>query len=149
MRRVPRPPRAPRGDRRRYQVPPLRDVPSSRDSRELDVTAVEAVRTDSVRARERILESATGLFWRHGFSSTSVAQVAEGARVSKSLIFWHFENKDNLFRAALEHGLDAFAVEVRGDLQVLSAIEQLNWLIDEYYAFVSTHLRSVKFLVGL
>ena len=113
------------------------------------MTAVEAVRTDRVRSRERILDSATDLFWRQGFSRTSVAQVAEGAEVSKSLIFWHFQNKDTLFRAALEDGVDALALDVRGDLQGLSAIEQLNWLIDEYCTFVSTHLRSVKFLLGL
>ncbi len=113
------------------------------------MTAAELVQTDSARSRDRILESATGLFWRQGFSGTSLAQVAEGARVSKSLICWHFQSKADLFRAALERALDAVAFDVRGDLQGLSEVDQLNWLIDEYYAFVSTHFPSVKFLLGL
>ena len=41
-------------------------------------------------AREKILETAMRLFATQGYSTTSLAQVAKEARVSKALIFWHF-----------------------------------------------------------
>lgn len=100
-------------------------------------------------SRERILESATRLFASRGFSSTSLSQVAEGARVSKGLVLWHFESKGNLFRAALDHALDALAIDVLADLRGLSEIDQLGRLIDEYHRFVVAHLPSVKFFLAL
>jgi AcrR family transcriptional regulator len=99
--------------------------------------------------RERILQSATQLFSRGGFSSTSLSQVAERARVSKALIFWHFHNKANLWEAALERALDVCAIDVDDDLRGLSETAQITRLIDEYSSFVSSYLSSVKFLLAL
>jgi AcrR family transcriptional regulator len=96
--------------------------------------------------RERILTTATNLFSRHGFTRTSIGQVAEEARVSKGLIFWHFQSKDRLFRAALERVLDPCTIDVDDEL---SALPGIGRLIDDYYEFVSTHLASVRFLLNL
>ena len=54
--------------------------------------------------REKILGTATRLFSTQGYANTSLSQVAKEAQVSKALIFWHFENKEKLFRTAL-HGI--------------------------------------------
>jgi AcrR family transcriptional regulator len=107
-----------------------------------------AVATQLSSTRERILQSATQLFSRQGFSSTPLSRVAERARVSKALIFWHFGNKANLFQAVLERVLDAFAVHVDDDLGGLSETAQITRLIADYSTFVSSHLASVKFLLG-
>lgn len=96
--------------------------------------------------RERILTTATNLFSRHGFTRTSIGQVAEEARVSKGLIFWHFQSKDRLFRAALERVLDRCTIDIDDES---SALPGIGRLIDEYDAFVSTHLASVRFLLNL
>jgi AcrR family transcriptional regulator len=113
------------------------------------VSATRVVHVTSQDTRERILQSATQLFSLRGFSSTSLSQVAERARVSKALIFWHFHNKANLFQVALERTLDVCAVDVDDDLRGLSEAAQITRLIDEYSTFVSSHLSSVKFLLGL
>jgi TetR/AcrR family transcriptional regulator len=48
--------------------------------------------------RSRILEAAADLFGQHGFDGTSFSLVAEYANVKKSLVQYHFENKDILWR---------------------------------------------------
>ena len=103
----------------------------------------------AVDTREKILETATRLFSLQGFTNTSLSQVAKEAQVSKALIFWHFENKEKLFRTALQRTLEPYFINVVDDLEGLSEIDQIKRLIDQYYTFVSENLYSVKFLVSL
>jgi AcrR family transcriptional regulator len=102
-----------------------------------------------VDTREKILETATRLFSAQGYANTSLSQVAKEAAVSKALIFWHFENKEKLFRTALQRTLEPYFINVVDDLEGLSEIDQIKRLIDEYYAFVSRNLYSVKFFLAL
>jgi AcrR family transcriptional regulator len=104
---------------------------------------------DSVDTREKILETATRLFSSQGYTNTSLSQVAKDAQVSKALIFWHFENKEKLFRTALQRTLEPYFINVVDDLEGLSELDQIKKLIDEYYAFVSENIYSVKFVVSL
>lgn len=99
--------------------------------------------------REKILETATRLFSTQGYANTSLSQVATEAKVSKALIFWHFENKEKLFRTALQRTLEPYVINVLDDLQGLSELAQIKRLIDEYYSFFSTNIYSVKFLLSL
>lgn len=99
--------------------------------------------------REKILDTATRLFSSQGYATTSLSQVAKEARVSKALIFWHFENKDALFRTVIQRTLEPFIIDVLDDLEGLDEIDQVKRLVDEYYAFVSKNLYSVKFFLGL
>jgi len=102
-----------------------------------------------VDTREKILETATRLFSGQGYTNTSLSQVAKEAQVSKALIFWHFENKEKLFRTALQRTLEPYFINVVDDLEGLDEVDQIKKLIDEYYAFVSENLYSVKFVVSL
>ena len=102
-----------------------------------------------VDTREKILETATRLFSAQGYTNTSLSQVAKDAQVSKALIFWHFENKEKLFRTALQRTLEPYFINVVDDLEGLSELDQIKKLIDEYYAFVSENIYSVKFVVSL
>lgn len=100
-------------------------------------------------AREKILETAKRLFSSQGYANTSLSQVAKEAEVSKALIFWHFENKESLFRTAVQRTLEPYFINVVDELEGLSEVDQIKRLIDEYYAFVSRNLYSVKFFLSL
>lgn len=100
-------------------------------------------------AREKILATAMRLFSSQGYANTSLSQVAKEADVSKALIFWHFESKETLFRTAVQRTLEPYFINVVDDLAGLSEVDQLRRLIDEYYAFVSRNMDSVKFFLGL
>lgn len=53
--------------------------------------------------KARILDAALDSFAEHGFEGTSVRNVAGSAHVSLSLLLYHFQSKDNLWRAVVEH----------------------------------------------
>ncbi len=52
--------------------------------------------------REGLLTHALALFARRGLSNTSLDDVATAAGVTKGAIYWHFRDKDELFRAILD-----------------------------------------------
>lgn len=98
--------------------------------------------------RDKILETATRLFSNHGYRSTSLSQVAREAKVSKALIFWHFQNKEKLFRSALHRWLEPYAINTRA-LEGLDEVAQVKKLVDDYYEFVSENVYSARFLLSL
>src|SRR5689334_24745547 len=100
-------------------------------------------------AREKIIETAMRLFSTQGYGNTSLSQVAKEAQVSKALIFWHFENKESLFRTAVQRTFEPYIINVVDDLEGLSELDQIKRLIDEYYDFVSKNIYSVKCFLGL
>lgn len=99
--------------------------------------------------REKIIETATRLFSTHGYESTSLSQVARDARVSKALIFWHFESKENLFQAVLSRTIEPYSWDLGRDLDGLSEPDQLKKLMDLYYEFVTENMHSVRFFMSL
>ena len=98
--------------------------------------------------RESILQTAAHLFSTLGYGNTSLSHVAKEARVSKALILWHFDNKEQLFHAALQQSLEPYFINVVADLDDLDEVDQIRKLIDLYYEFVRTHLFSVKLLLS-
>lgn len=53
--------------------------------------------------RERLLNAAYGLFYKEGFSRVGVDAIAAAAGVTKRTLYNHFESKDALVGAVLEH----------------------------------------------
>jgi AcrR family transcriptional regulator len=52
-------------------------------------------------AREAIRQAAIELFAEKGFAAASTREICERARVTKPVLYYHFENKDQLYRELL------------------------------------------------
>jgi AcrR family transcriptional regulator len=93
------------------------------------------------RARRRtILNAALKTFSMHGFSGGSIAKVARNHGVSPALIHYYFQNKDELWRAALDHGIGDVVRELTDrldDLADLDSVSRLKFFIRRYIAIVS------------
>lgn len=59
-------------------------------------------RAQSLANRERILAAATRLFREHGYTATSMAQVAEAAGIAPTAVFAAFKTKVNLLKQAVD-----------------------------------------------
>lgn len=55
--------------------------------------------------RDRVLDVAEALFARHGFSGTSMRDIAKEAGLTAPSLYNHFEGKDALYVAVLERGI--------------------------------------------
>ena len=51
----------------------------------------------ALETRQHILDVAMRLFSQQGVSSTSLADIAQAAGVTRGAIYWHFKNKSELF----------------------------------------------------
>ena len=51
--------------------------------------------------RSRILDAAERVFEAHGVSGTSLHEIAQAAGLTRGAIYWHFENKADLFNAMM------------------------------------------------
>ncbi|SEF37819.1 DNA-binding transcriptional regulator, AcrR family [Amycolatopsis pretoriensis] len=68
--------------------------------------------------RDAVLESALLTFARHGYRKTSMDEVARAARISRPGLYFLFESKEALFRAAVTRALEedlAAAERILGD----------------------------------
>ena len=52
--------------------------------------------------RNRLLEGALEQFNRHGFAKTAMADIAEAAGISRTSLYKHFSNKEDVFKALSE-----------------------------------------------
>lgn len=64
--------------------------------------STEVKNKSDTKKKFRILSKATDLILERGFSNTSLNLIQKEAKISKGLIYYHFENKDDLGVAVLE-----------------------------------------------
>ena len=64
---------------------------------------------DADATRARVIEAAEALFARKGFDGTRLREVAEDARVTVPLLCHHFGDKESLYTAVIERGIERFA----------------------------------------
>ncbi|WP_459503736.1 TetR/AcrR family transcriptional regulator [Bacillus sp. C1] len=62
-------------------------------------------RYDSEQARQVIAEKAMELFSRKGYAKTSVEDIAKASGYSKGHIYYHYQNKENLFVYLAQKGI--------------------------------------------
>jgi AcrR family transcriptional regulator len=91
-------------------------------------------------SRNTILDAALKEFSVQGFAGASITSIARIYDVSPALIHYYFRNKDELWRAALDHGLGDVIIdltETMRDLGEFDSISRLKFLIRRYISIVS------------
>jgi TetR/AcrR family acrAB operon transcriptional repressor len=63
---------------------------------------VRRTKQEAQATRSHILDTAELVFERHGVSGTSLNDIAEAAGLTRGAIYWHFQNKADLFNAMME-----------------------------------------------
>jgi AcrR family transcriptional regulator len=87
----------------------------------------------SAETRESILASCLSLFAKHGFASTSVDEIARAAGITKGAVYWHFKNKEELFKAILERIRERWQLQVLHPLSAKTTpLLRLEALFDGY-----------------
>ena len=99
--------------------------------------------TGKAATQERILVAATELFLSRGYENTTIAQVAERAEVSRATVFWHFSDKESLFRECFNRICEPFRVSLKRDLSSLPPEKRLREQVELYQSFVEEHRANV------
>ncbi len=117
-----------------------------------EVTAGSPDKTESPQGKaatqQRILQAAMSLFMRRGYARTSVTQIASKAGVSRAAVFWHFSDKDTLFRAAAKQFVVPFREGLNRHLRHLEPRKRITELIDYYEMFVEQNRPNIVAFVS-
>jgi len=98
--------------------------------------------------QDRILQAAMALFMRRGYARTSVTQIAQKAGVSRAAVFWHFSDKDSLFRAAAKQFVVPFREGLGRRLNHLEPSKRIVELINYYEQFVEQNRPNIVAFVN-
>lgn len=78
------------------------------------------------RRREEILDNAIVVFAQHGYRNTDVQWIADPLGISKGTVYRYFPNKERLFLASVERGVDLLDATMEQTLaRVADPIERL------------------------
>ncbi|MEM9177983.1 MAG: helix-turn-helix domain-containing protein, partial [Myxococcota bacterium] len=99
--------------------------------------------TGKAATQERILSAASELFLTRGYDNTTIAQVAEHADVSRATVFWHFSDKESLFRECFNRLCEPFRVSLARDQSSLPPEKRLQEQVELYQAFVAQRRTDV------
>lgn len=87
--------------------------------------------TKGEETRQFIIEKAAPIFNTKGIAATSMSDIMEATKLSKGSMYVHFENKDVLACAAVDHNMKVLSSKLETQLrQGKSAKEQLFAYID-------------------
>ena len=98
--------------------------------------------------QDRILQAAMSLFMRRGYARTSVTQIASKAGVSRAAVFWHFSDKDTLFRAAAKQFVVPFREGLSRHMRHLEPRKRIIELITYYEQFVEQNRPNIVAFVN-
>ncbi|WP_248517901.1 TetR/AcrR family transcriptional regulator [Salinarchaeum laminariae] len=85
--------------------------------------------TDDVSPTKRaIMEATYDALHEQGYGDLTIQAIADEFEKSKSLLYYHYEDKEALLADFLEYALEEFMAEI--DLQDHEPLEQLEMLID-------------------
>ena len=85
---------------------------------------------DSEQTKQAILDAAIEVFGEYGVAKSSLEKIAQRAKVTRGAVYWHFENKQQIFDAlheclhtpfiqAIVDGLEQASIDPIGQLQRL------------------------------
>jgi TetR/AcrR family transcriptional repressor of nem operon len=84
--------------------------------------------------RDRLVEAARTLFWKHGYASTGIAQILKAADAGSGSLYYFFPTKEDLLLAVLEWYQENLWPEVVQPVfdRVSDPIERIFGVLDAY-----------------
>src|SRR5258708_981998 len=85
--------------------------------------------------RSRLIQTAVKLSYRHGFRTTSLADIAEAAKVPVGNVYYYFKTKDEIGEAIVEQRLlELRTLQEQWDQKGSPKERLLAWMEDQFRA---------------
>lgn len=99
--------------------------------------------------KRRILQAALEEFAERGFDGASIRVIASNAGVIHGLVKYHFENKEHLWRTAVDYLYERQAVEMLQpeDFDELSPYEQIKDWLKRYVRYSAKYPEHARIMV--
>jgi len=97
--------------------------------------------------QERIVAAALALFAARGYEGASISAIAAEARVSRAAVFWHFGDKEGLFRETFRRMLVPFFAELSASLEHIPPRERVFEILSAYERVVDENETAIRSIV--
>lgn len=94
--------------------------------------------TKGEETRQFIIEKAAPIFNTKGIAATAMSDIMEATKLSKGSMYVHFENKDVLANAAVDHNM-----KILGD-KLLLAVSKSKTAKEELFAYIDFFSNAVN-----
>lgn len=99
-------------------------------------------------AETKLLESALNLFSEKGYEGTSIREIIEGAGVTRPVLYYYFENKEDLFKRLVEVKFGELVGEIESiKLNTRGCANQLKQIIRVAFNLAETQQEAVRLIL--
>ena len=100
--------------------------------------------------KEEILQAAEEEFARNGYEGANISRIAKRVGVTHVLLYYHFQNKENLFTEVLQRKIEQFIQSVLPPegTENLHFMENLDLLITQNFNILSQNAMLARLLVN-
>ena len=89
---------------------------------------------DAERTKKRLLDAAEVIFAKNGLDGASTEAIARRAGVSKTMLFYYFQNKEQLYLNVLKRIFEAVVDPARAaEIEVMEPQPALRAIVEEYF----------------
>ncbi len=100
------------------------------------------------RTRQRLYDAAVELIAEHGYTATTVDQIADRAGVAKGTVYYNFASKAALFSELLVHGIDRLAETLRASAADREPLDALDAVVGAELAFIGEYEAFARLLLA-
>ncbi len=83
-------------------------------------------KAEAAETRRQIMLAAIDAFYEHGFSKTSLDEIAKRASVTRGAVYWHFKNKIDIFEALYDELHESLTDSIIANLDELDAVDNVS-----------------------
>lgn len=111
--------------------------------------ASQATDTEHMNTAEtKLLESALTLFSEKGYEGTSIREIIESAGVTRPVLYYYFENKEDLFKRIVEKNYaELISVIEKIIRQEKSSKKRLQQIIAQSFALAEENIQTVNLIL--
>ncbi len=111
----------------------------------------QTVRMSGNERYAQLLQTAMKLFSEKGFSGTTTREIAKCAGISEAMVFRHFDNKDELYNAILDHkacagGMTDFPWESQELADLIEDKDDFGFFYHLALTALENHKKDIDFL---
>ena len=106
-------------------------------------SARKGANIQGTRKRRQLLEAAGRAFAEKGYAGTTIRDIAEIANVQPSALIYHFDNKENLFRATLKFHI----MENANLAKIADTLDEIDYANPEQ-SFSNVFFELTKRIIG-
>lgn len=99
-------------------------------------------------AETKLLASALTLFSEKGYEGTSIREIIEGAGVTRPVLYYYFQNKEDLFCRLVEMKFDEFTLEMREAVSSITGCkERLKSIIRKSFMLAERNPEAIRLIL--